>query len=181
MFSYRALTSVARPPVRQRRRCLSRRRRTTYSSWLAHRPMLGAPTRRPNRSVVGRQPPRPEDRREPIRLRIAVQSPGGAISAHRRAGVRTETCPTKTNRPQSASISPLRRSTERKARCSSRAFRWAITADAVQRAIDADPERPDPDQLTFIVSGDASRITPVSTGIGAFLPEGFRILSSDGP
>ena len=51
----------------------------------------------------------------------------------------------------------------------------SITADAVQRAIDADPERPDPDQLTFIVSGDASRITPVSTGIGAFLPEGFRI------
>ena len=51
----------------------------------------------------------------------------------------------------------------------------SITADAVQRAIDADPERPDPEQLTFIVSGDSSRITPVSTGIGAFLPEGFRI------
>jgi PE-PPE domain len=51
----------------------------------------------------------------------------------------------------------------------------SITADAVQRSIDADPNRPPPDQLTFIVSGDPSRVTPFSTGIGSFLPVGFRI------
>ena len=51
----------------------------------------------------------------------------------------------------------------------------SITADAVQRSLDADPHRPPSDQVTFIVSGDPSRVTPFSTGIGSFLPEGFRI------
>ena len=51
----------------------------------------------------------------------------------------------------------------------------SITADAVQRSLDAGPGRPKPDQLTFIVSGDPSRVTPFSAGIGSFLPEGFRI------
>lgn len=51
----------------------------------------------------------------------------------------------------------------------------SITADAVQRSLDADPNRPPSDRVTFIVSGDPSRVTPLSTGIGSFLPEGFRI------
>ncbi|HEX7425442.1 MAG TPA: PE-PPE domain-containing protein, partial [Mycobacterium sp.] len=42
----------------------------------------------------------------------------------------------------------------------------SITADAVQRSLDADPNRPPSDRVTFIVSGDPSRITPLSTGIG---------------
>jgi hypothetical protein len=104
-----------------------------------------------------------------------VQSPGGAISAHRRAGVRTE----RALRDESIAIC-VDLTTEEIHKAEGPMLvaglsLGSITADAVQRAIDADPERPDPDQLTFIVSGDASRITPVSTGIGAFLPEGFRI------
>ena len=51
----------------------------------------------------------------------------------------------------------------------------SITTDAVQRSLDADPDRPPREQVTFIVAGDPSRVTPVSTGIGSFLPVGFRI------
>ncbi len=51
----------------------------------------------------------------------------------------------------------------------------SITADAVQRSLDADPIRPPSARVTFIVSGDPSRVTPFSTGIGSFVPEGFRI------
>ena len=38
----------------------------------------------------------------------------------------------------------------------------SITADAVQRNLDADPGCPPCDQVTFIVSGDPSRVTPFS-------------------
>jgi hypothetical protein len=51
----------------------------------------------------------------------------------------------------------------------------SLTADAVQRSLDADPDRPPAAQVTFIVAGDPSRVTPFSTGIGAFLPEGFNV------
>lgn len=51
----------------------------------------------------------------------------------------------------------------------------AMAADAAQRTLDADPHRPATSDLTFIVAGDPSRVTPFSTGIGSFLPEGFRI------
>ena len=51
----------------------------------------------------------------------------------------------------------------------------SMTADAVQRSLDANPGRRPPAQMTFIVSGDPSRVTPFSTGIGAFFPPGFRI------
>lgn len=51
----------------------------------------------------------------------------------------------------------------------------AMTADAAQRALDANPHRPAASDLTFIMAGDPSRVTPFSTGIGSFLPVGFRI------
>ena len=51
----------------------------------------------------------------------------------------------------------------------------SMTADAVQRSLDANPHRRPASQVTFIVSGDPSRVTPFSTGIGAFFPTGFRI------
>jgi hypothetical protein len=45
----------------------------------------------------------------------------------------------------------------------------------VQRSLDADPNRPSATQVTFIVAGDPSRVTPFSNGIGTLLPVGFRI------
>ena len=51
----------------------------------------------------------------------------------------------------------------------------AMTADAAQHALDADPKRPPAQDLAFIVAGDPSRVTPLTTGIGSFLPVGFRI------
>jgi hypothetical protein len=51
----------------------------------------------------------------------------------------------------------------------------AMTADAAQHALDADPTRPAASDLAFIVAGDPSRVTPLTTGIGSFLPVGFRI------
>ena len=51
----------------------------------------------------------------------------------------------------------------------------AMTADAAQRALDADPGRPPASAVSFIVAGDLSRATPLSTGIGSFFPVGFRI------
>lgn len=51
----------------------------------------------------------------------------------------------------------------------------SITADAAQQALDGDPHRPDPSRLTFIVAGDPSRVTPLSTAIGSFAPAGWRI------
>lgn len=51
----------------------------------------------------------------------------------------------------------------------------AMTADAAQHALDADPHRPAASQVSFIVSGDPSRVTPLSTGIGSFFPVGSRI------
>lgn len=51
----------------------------------------------------------------------------------------------------------------------------AMTADAAQRTLDADPHRPPASELVFIVAGDPSRVTPFSTGIGSFLPVGLRI------
>ena len=51
----------------------------------------------------------------------------------------------------------------------------AITADAAQRIMDADPNRPPASQLTFIVAGDPSRVTPLTTGIGSFMPVDWRL------
>lgn len=51
----------------------------------------------------------------------------------------------------------------------------AMTADAAQRTLDADPNRPPSSELAFIVAGDPSRVTPLTTGIGTFLPVGLRI------
>lgn len=51
----------------------------------------------------------------------------------------------------------------------------AMTADAAQRALDADPNRPSASKLTFIVTGDPSRVTPLTTGIGSYFPVGLRI------
>jgi len=51
----------------------------------------------------------------------------------------------------------------------------AMTADAAQRALDADPRRPPASDVTFIATADPSRVTPLTTGIGSFLPVGFRI------
>ena len=51
----------------------------------------------------------------------------------------------------------------------------AMTADAAQRTFDADPKRPPASDLAFIVAGDPSRVTPLTTGIGSFLPVEFRI------
>ena len=51
----------------------------------------------------------------------------------------------------------------------------AMAADAAQRALDADPSRPPASDVTFIATGDPSRVTPLTTGIGSFLPVGFRI------
>lgn len=51
----------------------------------------------------------------------------------------------------------------------------SMAADAVQRALDADPGRPPASDVTFIVTGDPSRATPLSTGIGSLLPVGLRI------
>ncbi len=51
----------------------------------------------------------------------------------------------------------------------------AMTADAVQHSLDTEPNGPPPEQVTFIVAADPSRATPLTTGIGAFLPAGFRI------
>ncbi len=51
----------------------------------------------------------------------------------------------------------------------------AMTADAAQRSFDADPNRPATSELTFIVAGDPSRVTPLTTGIGSYFPVGFRI------
>ncbi len=51
----------------------------------------------------------------------------------------------------------------------------AVTADAVQRALDADPNGPPADRVTFIVAADPSRVTPLTTAIGTFLPVGLRV------
>lgn len=51
----------------------------------------------------------------------------------------------------------------------------AMVADDVQRALGADPHPPAPPEVTFIVSGDPSRVTPFSTGIGSFFPVGVRL------
>ena len=51
----------------------------------------------------------------------------------------------------------------------------SMTADAVQRRLDTDPNRPAPSQVTFIMAGDPSRATPLTTGIGSFFPVGLRI------
>jgi len=51
----------------------------------------------------------------------------------------------------------------------------AMTADAAQRTLAADPHRPAASDLTFVVAGDPSRVTPLTTGIGSFLPSGLRI------
>lgn len=51
----------------------------------------------------------------------------------------------------------------------------AMTADAAQRRFDADPNRPAASGLTFIMTGDPSRVTPLTTGIGSYLPVGLRI------
>jgi len=51
----------------------------------------------------------------------------------------------------------------------------AMAADAAQRALDADPSRPPASDVTFIATGDPSRVTPLTTGIGSFLPVGLRI------
>lgn len=51
----------------------------------------------------------------------------------------------------------------------------AMTADVAQRTLDADPNRPAASDLTFVVAGDPSRVTPLSTGIGSYLPVGFHV------
>lgn len=51
----------------------------------------------------------------------------------------------------------------------------AMTADVAQRALDSDPNRPPADRVTFVVAGDPTRATPLSTGIGSFLPVGFGV------
>lgn len=51
----------------------------------------------------------------------------------------------------------------------------AMTADSAQRALADDPNRPPAAGVTFIATGDPSRVTPLTTGIGSFLPVGLRI------
>lgn len=51
----------------------------------------------------------------------------------------------------------------------------SMVADTTQRDLAADPNRPSAAQVTFIVTGDPTRVTPLTTGIGSFLPVGFRI------
>lgn len=52
----------------------------------------------------------------------------------------------------------------------------SMTADAAQHELDADPLLgPARSDLTFIVAGDPSRVTPLTTGIGSFLPAGMRV------
>lgn len=51
----------------------------------------------------------------------------------------------------------------------------AMVSDAVQRDLDADPSRPDPSQVSFIVTGDPTRSTPLSTGIGSLMPAGLQL------
>ncbi len=51
----------------------------------------------------------------------------------------------------------------------------AITADAAQRILDADPNRPPASDVAFIVAGDPSRATPLTTGVGSLMPAGWRL------
>ncbi|WP_313673816.1 PE-PPE domain-containing protein [Mycolicibacterium sp.] len=51
----------------------------------------------------------------------------------------------------------------------------AITAGATQQALDADPLGPNRSHVAFIVAGDPSRVTPLSMGLGSFMPAGWRI------
>jgi hypothetical protein len=51
----------------------------------------------------------------------------------------------------------------------------AIVANAAQHELDTDPDRPDASQVSFIVTGDPSRATPLSTGIGSLMPVGLQL------
>ncbi len=51
----------------------------------------------------------------------------------------------------------------------------SITADAVQASLVDNPDAPPPSQLTFIVSGDPSRDTPQTMGLGTLAPAGLYI------
>jgi hypothetical protein len=51
----------------------------------------------------------------------------------------------------------------------------SVAADDAQRVLDTDPGRPPADAITFIVAGDPSRVTPLSSAIGGFLPAGFHV------
>ncbi|WP_313675958.1 PE-PPE domain-containing protein [Mycolicibacterium sp.] len=51
----------------------------------------------------------------------------------------------------------------------------ALVSNAAQHALDADSHRPDASQISFIVAGDPSRATPLSTGIGSLMPAGLLL------
>jgi len=51
----------------------------------------------------------------------------------------------------------------------------SVVADDAQGVLDTDPAGPPADKLTFILAGDPSRVTPLSSAIGSFIPAGVRI------